>query len=135
MRRETKRLNAEIERLRGEYGHVLQELPPERWPNGLRDSVAFPPARVWVSCRHTAMLFPDGRLSFSIARVGDDGRFLDGMDWDELNRLKSEAGFGDRWAVECFPPKDEIVNVSNMRHLWLLDAPPVFGWVNGGPSA
>jgi hypothetical protein len=27
-----------------------------------------------------------------------------------------------------YPPVDEIVNVANMRHLWLLDEAPPYAW-------
>lgn len=62
-----------------------------------------------------------------------DGQPLwrDGISWDDLQRLKSEAGYGDRWAVECYPPDGEIVNVANMRHLWLLPEAPSYGWRAG----
>lgn len=63
--------------------------------------------------------------------LGWDGErplWKDGITWDELQRLKAEAGFGNRWAVEIFPPDDRIVNVANMRHLFLLDGAPSFAW-------
>lgn len=33
-----------------------------------------------------------------------------------------------RWAVECYPPQRYVQNVANMRHLWILDNEPRFGW-------
>ena len=50
------------------------------------------------------------------------------LTWDEMQRLKSECGRSNRWAVEVFPPSDEVVNVANMRHLWLLPGIPPYGW-------
>lgn len=47
--------------------------------------------------------------------------------WDDLQRLKSEAGFGDATAVEIYPPDKRVVNVANMRHLFIVDAPD-FMW-------
>lgn len=52
----------------------------------------------------------------------------DGITWEELQAIKSELGYGQMWAVECYPPDDQVVNVANMRHLWLLPKPPNFGW-------
>jgi hypothetical protein len=58
--------------------------------------------------------------------IGD--RWADGITWDTLQLLKRECGHGERWAVEVYPPDTDIVNVANMRHLWLLRAPPPFGF-------
>lgn len=59
-----------------------------------------------------------------------DGRWADGISWDDLQRVKYEIGRGDQWAVEMFPPDDEVTNVANMRHLWII-ATPSFGWRHG----
>lgn len=128
----TRRVNAAIEAARSCYGDALREIPRSDWPPALSQAQSLgitPPLRVWCSRRYTVLLFGDNRLSASIARIGDDGRFQDGMTWDDLQRLKAEAGFGDRWAVEVFPPDSQVVNVSNMRHLWLLDEAPPFAWL------
>lgn len=51
-----------------------------------------------------------------------------GITWDELQSLKAQCGYGDRWAVEIYPADAERVADVNMRHLWILaDAPP-FAW-------
>lgn len=68
------------------------------------------------------------RLSVCSTRVGTDGRWLDGISWDVLQRLKREAGFGDHWAVEIYPADLDVVNVANMRHLWVLAEAPPYGW-------
>jgi hypothetical protein len=56
------------------------------------------------------------------------GRWLDGITWDELQHLKMLAGYGDRVAVEIYPPDSEVVNIANIRHLWLLNEVPTFMW-------
>lgn len=38
--------------------------------------------------------------------------------------LRDDAG-------EVFPAESDVVNVANMRHLWLLREPPPFGWRRG----
>lgn len=69
------------------------------------------------------------RLSICRARLDPTGkRWADGITWDELQWLKDEAGHGDSWAVEVFPPDDQVVNVANMRHLWVLPERPPYGW-------
>lgn len=43
---------------------------------------------------------------------------LDGISWDDLQRIKNEALGADVIAVEVFPAEDQVVNEVNMRHLW-----------------
>lgn len=44
--------------------------------------------------------------------------------WSELQRIKNEAYGADRWAVQCFPPDEELTDVANIY--WLYVAPA--GW-------
>ncbi len=70
-----------------------------------------------------------GRLTINrVKRDNAVGSWTDGITWDELQRLKAEAGFGDAWAVEVYPPDADLVDVASMRHLWLLADRPPFGW-------
>lgn len=57
-----------------------------------------------------------------------EGRFRGNISWDDLQRLKSEAGFGDIAAVELYPPDDQVMNTVNLRHLFLLPSNPPFMW-------
>lgn len=99
------------------------------------------PMNAWRSRRFLVVLWieTNGARRLSIMRTEFDknGVQLDGITWDELQRLKGEAGFHDECAVEIYPPDSEIVNVANMRHLWLLSAPPAFMWSrnNGGNAS
>lgn len=69
----------------------------------------------------------DVRLSICRTDVIGD-RWKEGITWDELQRLKRECGYGDRDAVEVFPADIDVVNVANMRHLWVMvDAIP-YAW-------
>lgn len=111
------------------YPKHLVGMPREVWPYYPIALVA-----VWRSCDFLVQVFEprDGgqRLTINRLRVMN-GQWLPDITWDELQRLKSEAGFSDRWAVEIFPPDEELVNVSNMRHLWLLPDRPTFAWYKG----
>jgi hypothetical protein len=66
----------------------------------------------------------DGQmLRLSVNRTEWDerqNRFREDITWDDLQRLKAEAGYADRVAIEVFPPERLVVNIANMRHLWLL---------------
>ena len=60
------------------------------------------------------------RLSINRTTLGANGRWDENITWDDLQRLKREAGYGDKDAVEVFPADVDVVNVANMRHLWVF---------------
>ena len=68
------------------------------------------------------------RITVCKAMVDDHGRWEDGLSWDSLQLAKAVAGFGEHDAVEVFPRDDDIVNVANMRHLWVLKGFLPFAW-------
>lgn len=114
----------------------LEELPSEEWARSADLAGGAQPERVWRSRHHLVMLYPKHesgaqRLSVLRTSIDDDGRWRDGITWDDLQRLKREAGFGDAVAVEIYPPDDDIIDVANLRHLWLLPGAPSFMWRGG----
>ena len=56
-----------------------------------------------------------------------NGKWLDGITWDQLMHVKRLVGYADKCAIEIYPPDQDIVNVANMRHLWVVDMPD-FAW-------
>jgi hypothetical protein len=119
----------EIARLReanNDYPDYLIEVPRACWPF---DSPSL--KRVWRSRHHLVHVYdePGDIVRLSICRAEVNGqRWADGIPWDVLQKLKKQCGFGDRAAVEVFPPDSDVVNVANMRHLWVLPQPPAFMW-------
>lgn len=114
---------------------TLTEIPRSRWPSHyLTDAKA--PVKAYESRKYLAQLYDAGahegrttmRLSVCRVTLGDDGRWEDGLGWEELMQVEREIGFGDLYAVEVYPQDSEIVNVANMRHLWLLSTPLTIGW-------
>ena len=91
--------------------------------------VSNPPSVVWRSSDFLVMLYQhEEKPRLSICRTSLYGdKFADNISWDEIQRLKREAGFGEQCAIEIFPPDSAVVNVANMRHIWLVDAPS-FTW-------
>lgn len=90
------------------------------------------PVRAWRSREFAAFEYHEGnyvRISVNKSEIDNTGNWKDGITWDDLQRVKSEIGYGDRLAVEIYPPDADVVNVANMRHLWLVDWLP-FGWSN-----
>jgi len=61
------------------------------------------------------------RLSVLRTSLDTAGGWQQDITWEELQRLKREAGYGDHDAVEVFPPDADVVNVANIRHLWILE--------------
>lgn len=68
------------------------------------------------------------RLSVNKTILLGNGRWDDGLTWDELQNIKFMAGFASSYAIEIYPSEDSIVNVANMRHLWILPKPLNIGW-------
>ncbi len=114
---------------------ALAPVPHDEWPPEFAASPRAPLA-VWRSRDFLVQRFsaPAPALChLSILRTSlQGGRWTDGITWDDLQRLKAEAGFGAAWAVELFPADAEVVNVANIRHLWLLPAAPAFAWTRRG---
>lgn len=119
----------------------IASLPQELEEIDLADYAVLPAhlVRAWRSRRFTVQLYeePNGaRLSVQRSTDSDPVRVAGRekpLTWDELMEAKREAGFGDRWAVEIYPPDIQVVNVCPVRHLWLLDTAPDYGW--RGPEA
>ena len=107
-------------------GRKMREVPREQWP--FMPSIETVPLRVWLSNDYLAVLYQqriDGKLRLTVNRTRMNGRsWRDGITWDELQRIKNETLGADVWCVEVYPPESELVNVSNMRHLWVLQEPP-----------
>lgn len=110
----------------------LVEIPPEDWP--LRA-----PPKLIRALRSRDFLVqvyaePDGVLRLSVHRCAIDkatGRWGDGISWDDLQHLKTLAGYGERVALELYPPDHDMVNVANLRHLWIVPEAPEFMWRRG----
>lgn len=115
------------------YPLTMTAVPETEWPQALADLMESKPVKVWRSRHFLAVLYQEPRkvnlrLSVSRTTLRDDGRFMDGITWDELQSVKSECGYGDCDAVELYPRDCDVVNVSNMRHLWLLPGLAPFAW-------
>ncbi|MBP9149209.1 MAG: hypothetical protein KBG00_10555 [Rhodoferax sp.] len=68
------------------------------------------------------------RLSVNRVGVDSKGGWTQDIPWVDLQRLKNEAGFCDSDAVEVYPADKDVINVANMRHLWIMALPLDFAW-------
>lgn len=115
----------------------LTEIPRDQWPVASRDSAL---QRVYRSRNFLVQIFdaePPAIARLSINRTTVDaasGRWQEGISWDELQAIKNELGYQRHTAVEIYPPAADVVNVANIRHLFVLDAPFPFQWTARGCS-
>lgn len=117
-----------------EWPRAMVEIPESQWPAPRPGHVR--PEQVWRSSGFLAQLFgepwfngtPLHRLSVNRVTIGGDGRFDGEISWDELMRIKREVGYGDWYAIEVLPRDRDIVNVANMRHIWMMAEPLPIGW-------
>jgi hypothetical protein len=76
---------------------------------------------------YLVQIFADnGYTRLSICRTSlqcDGVRWADGITWDELMAVKTAVGYGSAWCVEAYPPDDCVVNVANIRHLFVVPEP------------
>ena len=120
----------QLERDNRKYPIELADVPASAFPPGVK----LPPGcfRVLRSRTFLVQLFTTpqpGVVRLSVNRTTHNGEsWGDNITWDELQKLKREAGYGDCDAVECYPRDEDVVNVTNMRHLmvFLVDRPAYF---------
>lgn len=108
---------------------TLTVVPRELWPSLAIETNR---VRMWRSRRFVVQEFEEAdgivRLSVNRAALNRDGSWVENITWDELQQIKFQCGFGDREAVEIYPPSDQVVNVANMRHLFVLPERLPFSW-------
>lgn len=110
----------------------LRAVPKGEWPNNY-GKVDNPPLQVFRSRGFLVQVYSEQfpalvRLSIHRTMVDRRLQWVDGITWDELQRLKGEAGYGDHQAIEFYPPDIDVVNVANIRHLWVMQEPLPFAW-------
>lgn len=131
----TKQQVRELRKRNADFPEHLIAVPAELWSaeTPINSSAASVRVGVLRSRDFLVQVFEQGEtLRLSVNRTDWDenlGRWKENITWDDLQRLKRAAGFADFAAVEIFPPDEHVVNVANMRHLFLLKTPPKFMWV------
>lgn len=113
----------------------LKVWPRAEWPEAYRKSLKI--TRVMRSKGFLVQIYTEAapvvaRLSILRTSIDTNGGWQQDITWEELQRLKSEAGYGTHDAVEVYPPEADVVNVANIRHLWVLPANSLpFAWRAG----
>lgn len=120
-----------MERDNAKHGKTLAKVPKELWP---RVIVANPPIEVWRSKDFLVQVFQEsfpGVQRMTACRTSfARGGYVDGISWEQLQTLKRECGRGDKDAVEIYPADDDVVNIANMRHLFIFDQLFPLTWRN-----
>lgn len=108
---------------------LFKEIMPEKWP-----SKSYDPKRqhVYQNSHFLVQVFDEPnsikRLSVCSTQLARNGRWKDGISWEDLQAIKAAVGFADLDAVEIYPAQSDIVNVANMRHLWVLPDRIDYAW-------
>ena len=112
------------------YPAHLVEVPPEEWPHGS----SITRNALWRSREYLVQEFAEStalvlvRLSISRTQIDKKGGWSQDIAWEDLQRLKGEAGYGGFDALEVYPADKDVVNVANMRHLWVMRDRVPFAW-------
>lgn len=104
----------------------MTEINKDNWPIMLCAEVI--PLKVFESTKFLAILYKQRandlvRLTVRKKSKKRDGNWEDGITWDELQIIKNECLGEDVECIEVYPKQSDVINVSNMRHLWVLDEP------------
>lgn len=132
----TREQRRELERTNAKMPKHLQLVAPADWPASVAQALGDArPLAVWRSRtflvqKYAAPAPAIARLSILRTTLSGD-RWADNITWDELQGIKNELGFFAQTAVEIYPPMRDVVNVANIRHLWLLADPLPYAWRKG----
>lgn len=133
-RQQRKQFFREYRDHRQTFTDTLTPVPEYEWPK-----VKEAPVKVWRSKKYLVQMYRESteldreihRLSIQRTEMMHDGTWKDGLTWDELQAVKRDIGFGEYYAVEVYPRDCDLVNVANIRHLWLFSTPLPIGWFGG----
>jgi len=113
------------------HPELLTQIEPSEWPSSMKDKNRM---EVWRNRKFLVQVFFERsdvlRVSVNRTEMQSNGRWSDQISWDELQDIKKQIGRGDLFAVEIYPPEKDVVNVANMRHLWITGNDMKIGWVN-----
>ena len=121
----------------------LTPVNPDDWPEVKGVTSSRERLNVWISKEFLVQVFaePADIIRLSVNRTGGstfDGQrvhYKEDIGWDDLQRVKADLGYGECYAIEIYPAASLVVNVANMRHLWLLPEPLPIGWGYEGDGA
>lgn len=123
--------NKQLKKENSKWPMVPVEIPREDWPKQQEHDAER--LRVLRSRGFLIQVFREsGHIRISVNRtlLNKNGLWRDDISWDELQKIKAWCGHKNSQAVEIYPREQDVVNVANMRHLWILQDTLPFGWVS-----
>jgi hypothetical protein len=126
-RRSRRRTQKEHSKSLKNYSDNLEEVALnqyERKPDNL--------VKAYVSKKYLVQLYQEDnkplRISIIRNKININMKWEDGITWEEIQDVKNEIGFKDKDCVEIYPARENVVNVANMRHVWVMDELLPFSW-------
>lgn len=117
--------NEKLLRENMQYTKDFVEIPKEKWPENWkkadRNRLPFRVLRnnqFFVQCHRETHGIT--RITVNRIKLKTLHRWDDEISWDDLQWVKNAVGYAHKNAVEVFPEQKRVVNVANMRHLWVL---------------
>lgn len=127
----TRQQRRELDRQNAKMPRELRQVPRDEWPLEHQQGRIL---RVWRSRDFLVQEYgepPPVLVRLSVLRTTLDpklGRWVDGITWDELQQVKAACGYADHDALELYPIAADVVNVANLRHLWVMRDAVSFAW-------
>lgn len=107
----------------------LTEIPRNKWPS---DKVKNK-TKIFRSRKFLVQEFDEEnsiRISVNRTSMNSNGKWEENITWEELQEIKREIGYGNMCALEIYPKDKDIVNIANMRHIWLQKEQWPIGWTD-----
>jgi hypothetical protein len=127
----TRQQRRELDRQNAKMPRELRQVPRDEWPLEHQQGRIL---RVWRSRDFLVQEYGEPApvlVRLSVLRTTLDpklGRWVDGITWDELQQVKAACGYADHDALELYPIAADVVNVANLRHLWVMRDAVSFAW-------
>lgn len=132
-----KQVNRYIARESQKFSEEMQQIPCEQWTS-IHKSTKCKTLALWRSKKFMAQVVqePNGSIRISINRTSINSKyqFIDGISWDDLQNIKNQIGFQDHDCIELYPAQEDVVNVANIRHLFVLPETSFYNWVKKNPK-
>lgn len=104
------------------YGKEFVNIPRIEWPKFDEDNECR--LRVLRNRDFLVQIYVEesGDIRLTVNRTDQDrfGEWKDGITWVDLQDIKRAVGYGDFLAIEFYPEDKNVVNVANMRHLFVI---------------
>lgn len=104
----------------------LLPVPRDEWPTKPEHL-----QEVWRNNSYLVQVYSDGgntRITVNRVAVGAGLEWKENIPFEDLMKIKADVGYKYRQAIEIYPPESKVVNVANMRHLWVLPHDLDIGW-------